>query len=114
MPGESSMNSDAAKSSPQKQKPQTPNDDIVDLVEETSEESFPASDPPSWTGTTGEKGSTIQKPDAAKPPDSSTKGCAVSFIMEERDEIGGICEEQPDPKEEYVQPEKEKEAGGEG
>ena len=39
----------------------------------------------------------------------------TSFLMQERGEIGGICDElQPDPKEEYVQPKKEKEAGGEG
>jgi hypothetical protein len=43
------------------------------------------------------------------------KGCALSFLMEERGELGGICGgAEPDPAEEYVQPDKEKEAGGEG
>ena len=44
-----------------------------------------------------------------------TRGCAPSFLMEERGELGGICNgAEPDPAEEYVQPDKEKEAGGEG
>jgi hypothetical protein len=44
-----------------------------------------------------------------------TKGCATSFIMAERGEIGGVCgEAQKDAKGKYVQPDKEKEAGGEG
>jgi hypothetical protein len=35
--------------------------------------------------------------------------------MEERGEIGGVCgEAQTKPKGSYVQPDKEKEAGGEG
>ncbi len=43
------------------------------------------------------------------------QGCAASFLMQERGEIEGLCGElQRDPEEEYVQPEKEKEAGGEG
>lgn len=46
--------------------------------------------------------------------DPDQKGCATSFIMEERGEIGGICDVEPNPTEEYVQPDKEKEAGGEG
>ena len=52
-----------------------------------------------------------QKKDERAP---DQKGCAPSFIMEERGEIGGICNEEPNPAEEYVQPDKEKEAGGEG
>ena len=42
-------------------------------------------------------------------------GCAKSFIMEERGELDNLCEtKEEDPKQEYVQPRKEKEAGGEG
>jgi hypothetical protein len=44
-----------------------------------------------------------------------TKGCATSFIMQERGEVGGVCGEvQKETKAKYVQPDKEKEAGGEG
>jgi hypothetical protein len=44
-----------------------------------------------------------------------TKGCATSFILQERGEVGGLCgEEQKETKGKYVQPDKEKEAGGEG
>ena len=78
------------------------------VVNETSEESFPASDAPSWTVTSGEKDNSQLEVE----PDQ--EGCATSFIMQERGEIGGICHEQPNPAEQYVQPDSEKEDGGEG
>jgi hypothetical protein len=93
----------------EKGKKHAPKGTDVDRVEEPSEESVPASDAPSGAvATEQERGGTKRN-----PPD--TQGCATSFIMQERGEIEGLCGElQRDPKEEYVQPEKEKEAGGEG
>ena len=86
-----------------------PEDAAVDRVQEASEESFPASDAPALTAETKEKG----EPTEHDPP--ATQGCATSFLMQERGEIDTVCgEPEPDPQEEYVQPEKEKEAGGEG
>ena len=54
------------------------------------------------------------KEDAKQDPPAA-EGCATSFLMQERGEIDKACgEPEPDPNEEYVQPDKEKEAGGEG
>ena len=81
-----------------------------DPVEEASEESFPASDSPVWNASH----------EAAAVPSSATEnkdkqGCAVSFLNEERGEMDKLCQRTPAEKhEEYIQPEKEKEAGGEG
>jgi hypothetical protein len=86
-----------------------PQDAAMDRVEEASEESFPASDAPSLTPENEEKGEETKN----DPP--AAEGCATSFLMQERGEIDKACGvPEPDPNEEYVQPEKEKEAGGEG
>lgn len=51
-----------------------------------------------------------------KPQSNETKkGCATSFLNLERGEIDSPCgPEEPNPKERYVQSDKEREAGGEG
>ena len=51
----------------------------------------------------------------AAAEDKSKKGCAVSFLNEERGELDKECERTPEEMQgEYHQPNKEKEAGGEG
>jgi hypothetical protein len=43
------------------------------------------------------------------------KGCAVSFLNEERNELDKLCGRTPaEQQEEYIQPDAEKEVGGEG
>ena len=82
-----------------------------DPVEEASEESFPASDAPVWNATR----ETAPQPSSPVQPDQGKQGCAVSFLTEERDEMDKLCERTPaEQREEYTQPEEEKEVGGEG
>jgi hypothetical protein len=82
-----------------------------DEVQEASEESFPASDAPSWIA--GHEA----EPASSSPvePDNDKEGCAVSFIMEERGELDKLCERTPaERSESYTEPDNVKEAGGEG
>jgi hypothetical protein len=51
-----------------------------------------------------------------KPKSGQTKkGCAPSFLNVQRGEIGSPCgPEEPEPEEQYVPSDKEREVGGEG
>lgn len=50
-----------------------------------------------------------------KPSEDARKGCAPSFLNLQRGEFSTPCgSEEPDPKEQYVPSDKEREAGGEG
>jgi len=83
-----------------------------DPVEEASEESFPASDSPVWNAS---QEPASPAPTSATGKDKMKQGCAVSFLNEERGEMDKLCERTPaEKREEYTQPEEEKEIGGEG
>jgi hypothetical protein len=48
------------------------------------------------------------------PASPAKQGCATSFLNQEKNELDKVCGSvPPDPKEEYVQGEREKESGGE-
>jgi hypothetical protein len=57
---------------------------------------------------------TGEKDNSQLEVEPNQEGCPTSFIMQERGEISGICDEQPNPTEQYAQPDSEKEDGGEG
>ena len=68
--------------------------------------------------------SLMLKTNAKAEPDNSTvrpvpvapsqQGCTPSFLTQQKNEIGQVCSPvQPESKEEYVQPDEEKDAGGE-
>ena len=79
-----------------------------------------------WNGTMGAmpndkvavEPSKSEKPSAPAPPEAQapqTQGCPDSFPTDQKDEIGGVCKpSKPAPKDAYVQPDSEKESGGEG
>ncbi len=47
--------------------------------------------------------------------DEAKKGCAISFLSLQRGELSTPCGPgEPDPEEQYVPSDKEREAGGEG
>jgi hypothetical protein len=49
---------------------------------------------------------------SSTPANSSNQGCASSFIMEQRGEMDKLCGDVPKVPGEYVQPDEEKETGG--
>jgi hypothetical protein len=60
----------------------------------------------------------VKPSDSAKPsvPASpEAQGCPTSFLTEQKGEIGNVCKpSKPESKETYLQPDAEKESGGEG
>jgi hypothetical protein len=69
-------------------------------------------------------GSLVIKTNAKLEPNKSTappvpvapgqQGCVPSFLTQQKNEIGQVCKPvQPESKEEYLQPDEEKDAGGE-
>jgi hypothetical protein len=51
---------------------------------------------------------------SSDPASPGTRGCTTSFLNQERDEMDKVCGAvSPDPKEQYVQSDDEKESGGE-
>lgn len=59
-----------------------------------------------------EVGGPVSMPSPPRPARQPMEGCAPSFLMSERDEMDKLCGGEPLPGE-YVQPENEKEDGGE-
>jgi hypothetical protein len=54
-----------------------------------------------------------KKPSVPATPE--VQGCPTSFLAEQKDEMGNVCKpSRPAPKEAYLQPDAEKESGGEG
>jgi len=86
-----------------------------DEVQEASEESFPASDSPSWTAGHEAAPASSSTAEPQAKPDNGKDGCAVSFIMEERGELDKLCERTAaERSESYAEPDNVKESGGEG
>jgi hypothetical protein len=57
----------------------------------------------------------IQSAGPAAPAAPGKRGCTHSFLNQKNNETGEVCTPtQAQLKEEYVQPEEEKESGGEG
>jgi len=54
-------------------------------------------------------------PESAVPAASGKQGCATSFLLQKKGEMDKLCGgASGKPGEEYVQPDAEKESGGEG
>jgi hypothetical protein len=60
-----------------------------------------------------ETGGPVGLPKPPRPPRQPEEGCAPSFLLGERNEMDKLCGASPEP-DEYVQPDNEKEDGGEG